>query len=87
MADYSEVAKGRMDKNGCPECGAPVSAHDGWGGPSGCTLTDNGVAQRIHDHQKAQQCPSTSTSDLACTRPIGHGFPHQNGETYWAGDA
>jgi len=31
----------------CPECGHEVESHGGLGGP-GCTLTDNGVAGRIH---------------------------------------
>lgn len=38
----------------CPECGELPLLHDGWGGP-GCTLTDNGVAQRLHDFQLAAQ--------------------------------
>jgi hypothetical protein len=35
-------------QSACPECGADISQHDGAGGPNGCTLTDNGVAQRLH---------------------------------------
>jgi hypothetical protein len=38
----------------CPECGSPVSAHDGWGGPAGCSLTDNGAAARIAQYQADQ---------------------------------
>jgi hypothetical protein len=34
----------------CPECGDPPGAHTGWGGV-GCSLTDNGVADRIAQHQ------------------------------------
>lgn len=43
------LALERMAKGRCPECGNPVEDHGGRGGP-GCTLTDNGVAQRIHDY-------------------------------------
>lgn len=44
---YSDpLAQKRMADGRCPECGAPVSRHDGWGGP-GCSLTDNGAAERI----------------------------------------
>lgn len=37
----------RMRDNRCPECGNAPWLHGGWGGPEGCTLTDNGVADRI----------------------------------------
>lgn len=40
------LALGRMRDGLCPECGNAVDKHTGWGGP-GCTLTDNGVAERI----------------------------------------
>lgn len=43
---------GRMNADRCPECAYPARAHDGWGGPNGCTLTDNGVAQRIATHRR-----------------------------------
>jgi hypothetical protein len=34
-------------KNGlCPECGEIPEHHGGWGA-AGCSLTDNGVAERI----------------------------------------
>lgn len=39
-------ARQRMDYGLCPECGHPVDRHAGAGGPN-CSLTDNGVAQRI----------------------------------------
>lgn len=45
------IAQNRMAQGLCPECGDKVDRHDGWGGPNGCSLTDNGVAQRIHQHQ------------------------------------
>lgn len=36
----------RMKAGVCPECGYTPESHTGWG--SGvCTLTDNGVAERI----------------------------------------
>jgi hypothetical protein len=44
----------RMSDGRCPECGGYPQEHDGWGGPNGCTLTDNGVAQRIAQYRKAQ---------------------------------
>lgn len=47
------TAAARLARGVCPECGAPVGMHDGLGGPHGCTLTDNGVAQRIHDYKKS----------------------------------
>ena len=40
-------ARERMAARLCPECGELPSWHSGWGGPNGCTLTDNGAAQRI----------------------------------------
>lgn len=40
----------RLDRGQCPECGYPAESHGGWGGPWGCSLTDNGVAQRVYDH-------------------------------------
>ena len=43
----SPKALGRMAQGNCPECGYPPDRHDGWGGPMGCTLTDNGAAARI----------------------------------------
>ena len=45
-------ARERMSRGMCPECGNPVSKHDGWGGPNGCYLTDNGAAQRIAEYLK-----------------------------------
>lgn len=49
---YIDVtARLRMANNQCPECGTAVEEHSGWGGP-GCTLTDNGVAQRINQFRK-----------------------------------
>lgn len=41
------LAKGR-----CPECGGKASEHTGWG-RAGCSLTDNGVAARIDEFQRA----------------------------------
>lgn len=50
----SPVARECMAAGNCPECGEPPSAHTGWGGPHGCTLTDNGVADRIAQYQADQ---------------------------------
>lgn len=48
---YSDpTARRRMRKGLCPECGGTPSAHDGWGG-AGCSLTDNGVADRIAQYE------------------------------------
>jgi hypothetical protein len=44
------LAVARMARGRCPECGWVREAHTGWGGPYGCSLTDNGVAQRIHQY-------------------------------------
>lgn len=50
---YKDVkARHRMHRGRCPECGAPPGMHDGLGGPHGCTLTDNGVAERIAEYKK-----------------------------------
>lgn len=43
------LAHARMDDGNCPECGAPERAHTGWGSAR-CSLTDTGVAQRIHQY-------------------------------------
>ncbi len=51
---HHPVALERMAKGLCPECGHLPSAHDGWGGPA-CSLTDNGVAQRLHAYRKDQE--------------------------------
>ena len=51
----NKTALERMAKGLCPECGFPVARHDGWGGPQGCSLTDNGVAQRIYQYQQDQK--------------------------------
>jgi hypothetical protein len=41
----------RMSRGMCPECGENPADHGGWGGP-GCSLTDNGVADRIEQYRK-----------------------------------
>lgn len=51
----SPVARDRMAKGKCPECGATVGMHDGLGGPFLCTLTDTGVAQRIAEFNKGKE--------------------------------
>jgi hypothetical protein len=48
------LALKRMSEGKCPECGNDVDAHDGRGGP-GCSLTDNGVAQRIYQYNQDQK--------------------------------
>lgn len=45
------IAIERMQSGLCPECGTPASDHNGRGGPKGCSLTDNGVAQRIYNFE------------------------------------
>lgn len=53
---YSDpLALARMDDGRCPECGGAPREHDGAGGNWGCTLTDNGVAQRIAQFQKDEE--------------------------------
>lgn len=44
------VALERMSKGLCPECGASPDDHGGLGGAR-CSLTDNGVAQRIAQYE------------------------------------
>ena len=39
-----------MAAGNCPECGQPADSHTGWGSP-GCSLTDNGVAERLQQYQ------------------------------------
>jgi uncharacterized Zn finger protein (UPF0148 family) len=48
------VARQRMAAGRCPECGREMFEHTGWGGPAGCSLTDNGVAERIAQYQADQ---------------------------------
>lgn len=45
-----EIARTRMAHKLCPECGVSADSHGGWGGPD-CSLTDNGVAARIHQYE------------------------------------
>jgi hypothetical protein len=49
------VAVARLKAARCPECGHGIGMHDGWGGPDGCTLTDTGVAGRIHQFNQDQE--------------------------------
>jgi len=51
----SPAARERMAAGKCPECGEPPSAHTGWGGLHGCTLTDGGVAERIAQYQTGEK--------------------------------
>lgn len=46
------LAVARMRNRRCPECGRTVNDHSGSGGPGGCLLTDNGVAQRVHEQRQ-----------------------------------
>jgi hypothetical protein len=44
---YTDLrALDRMDRGLCPECGGTVTQHTGWG-RGDCSLTDNGVAERV----------------------------------------
>jgi hypothetical protein len=52
----SPVAIERMRNGTCPECGRPADEHSGWGLP-GCSLTDNGVAQRIYAQEQRDKLP------------------------------
>lgn len=47
----SKTARERMAKGLCPECGRQVADHAGWGS-AGCSLTDEGVADRIEQFRK-----------------------------------
>lgn len=47
------VARERMADGLCPECGHSGDDHTGWGLGS-CTLTDLGVAERIHAYQQQE---------------------------------
>jgi hypothetical protein len=49
----SQVARERMSRGRCPECGGEVDDHGGLGGP-GCSLTDNGVFQRIEQYRREE---------------------------------
>lgn len=42
----NRLALDRMSRLCCPECGEPVGSHGGRGSPR-CSLTDNGVVDRI----------------------------------------
>ena len=55
----SKTALKRLRANKCPECGFPTGRHDGGGGPNGCMLTDNGVAQRIYAQQQLDKSKRT----------------------------
>jgi hypothetical protein len=49
---YTDITAVRRMKEGrCPECGQEVGVHTGWGA-IGCSLSDNGVAQRIWEFQQ-----------------------------------
>lgn len=49
-----ELAVARLENGNCPECGDPQTSHDGAGGAN-CTLTDNGVAQRLAEYWGVRQ--------------------------------
>ena len=58
LYEQSPTAMRRLAEGKCPECGHNTDEHTGWGGPNGCTLTDNGVAQRIHAYRQSKENPS-----------------------------
>lgn len=45
------LALRRMREGRCPECGQEQRVHTGWGAV-GCSLSDNGVAERIHAYRQ-----------------------------------
>jgi len=63
-----------MTQGFCPECGQRPEAHDGWGGPLGCTLTDHGVAERIHQYRQDVDPASLTVGERAgLTSLVGRG--------------
>jgi hypothetical protein len=67
----------------CPECGQPTTTHGGWGAPRTawarrCSLTDNGVADRIAQYQRDQcgypleTCRRTDAHDEHDWYKVGH---------------
>jgi len=50
----SKTALERMEKGLCPECGRTEADHAGWGS-AGCSLTDNGVADRIAQYRRDKE--------------------------------
>jgi len=48
------VAVERMRNGACPECAQMPDAHGGWGS-SRCSLTDNGVAERIAEQRRRDE--------------------------------
>ena len=56
----------RMREGKCPECGDPPDQHGGWGGRA-CSLTDNGVAERIY-HQR--QLDAARAGDFEALSPL-----------------
>lgn len=53
------VAVERLSRGDCPECGHTTGAHDGAGGPNGCTLTDTGVAGRVRQYRLDKEAGRT----------------------------
>ena len=86
------VARQRMAAGTCPECGNPVSAHGGWGGP-GCSLTDNGAAARIAQYQAdqenaAQPDPPARVRELERTIELLLAYGTARfGDEWWPGNA
>lgn len=54
------IAHEWMAQGLCPECGHQTDDHTGWGLGS-CSLTDNGVAQRIEQYRRDQAEQKGST--------------------------
>jgi hypothetical protein len=53
----------RLRNGQCPECGGTTYAHGGWGGPRGCSLTDNGVAHRIAYQAQLDEAAAVPNTD------------------------
>lgn len=60
------LARERMSRGCCPECGGEVVDHGGLGG-AGCSLTDNGVASRIMQYRHEERAATCSACGIEFT--------------------
>lgn len=51
----SKAALERMEKGLCPECGRKAPEHTGFGTLSGCSLSENGVKDRIEQYRRDKE--------------------------------